>query len=374
MIVAVNTRSPAGDFSEDVDEFVFETFSWLAKKHPQHQFIYFFDGPFDEKLITSKNISAVVVGPVAKSTLLWPYWYNYKIPAVLRKHKADVFFSADGICSLRTKTPQCLLIPGAAFLALPQLVAKDHLRFYKKFTPKFLTKAAAVATLSASAKATLVRHYKIDPEKTEVIVAAPAEIYQSVSHEQRESIKEKYAGGKEYFLFTGRLSERNNLLNLLKAFSFFKKRQKSNMQLVIATNGIETGSSFTKSLATFKFRDEVKLLTGLFPVELAAITAAAYAFVYPVLYEDIALKPLEAMQCEVPVITSDTGAIAERCGGAALYVNPDDYNDIAEKMMLLFKDEVRRRELIGAGKLQVQQHDRAQTAAQLWSILLKTIK
>ncbi len=374
MIIAVNTRCPAGDLSEDIDEFIFANFSWLAKKYPQHQFIYIFDSPFDEKLITSKNISGVVVGPVATGPWLWQYWYNYKIPAVLRKHKADVFFSADGICSLRTKVPQCLLVPGAGFLQQPQLVPKDHLRFYKRFTPKFLAKAAVVATLSASARDALAKQYKIEPQKIAIINSTPGEIYQPTSHEQKEIVKEKYAGGKEYFLFTGRLTERNNLLNLLKAFSFFKKRQKSNMQLLIATSSTETDNGITKSLATFKFREEVKLLTQLSYSELAEITASAYAFVYPILYDDLVIKPLEAMQCEVPVIAGNTDSIAERCGEAALYVNPTDFNDIAERMILLFKDEARLSELTRAGKLQVQQCSRAQTASQLWQILLQAIK
>ena len=63
--------------------------------------------------------------------------------------------------------------------------------------------------------------------------------------EEKELIKEKYADGKAYFLFSGDINQRSNLINLLKAFSFFKKRQKSNMLLLIAGNADE---AFKKEL------------------------------------------------------------------------------------------------------------------------------
>ena len=63
-------------------------------------------------------------------------------------------------------------------------------------------------------------------------------------------------------------------------------------------------NNFKKELKTYKFRNEVKLLENLAKEDLAKITAAAYAMVYPVLYDDLALPPLQAMQCEVPVVSS----------------------------------------------------------------------
>lgn len=372
MIIAVNTRCLASDPSDGISSFVSECFSRLAKKYPQHQFIYVFDRAFNEKLITSKNITAVVTGPEANTPLLWQYWYNYKLPAVLRKNKADIFFSADGICSLRSKIPQCLLVPYTGFLEQPLLPAKSHLRFYKRFTPKFLAKAKMVITPSAFSKEALIKQYKTDEQKIDVVYNAISETYHPITFGQKELIKEKYAEGKEYFLFAGRLAPQNNLVNLLKAFSFFKKRQKSNMQLLIAASGND--EVFNTALRTFKFRNEVKLLTDLSSAALTDITAAAYAFVSPVFIEGFALSPLEAMRCEVPVVCSNTGTLTELCGDAALYVNPADFNDIAEKMMLLFKDENKRRELIKAGRVWSGQYSWDKSAGLLWQSLSRAIK
>ena len=146
------------------------------------------------------------------------------------------------------------------------------------------------------------------------------------------------------------------------------------MQLLLA--GALTGDhkKFTVELATFKYRNEVKILTGLAPTELAGIMAAAYAFVYPVLSQNFAAQLPEAMQCEVPVICSKNPGLTEICGEAALYADANNFNDMAEKMMLVFKDEDKRRELIKAGSGQLKRYDWDKTAAELWQLITGAIQ
>ncbi len=366
MIIAVNTRYFPGEDPDGRGDFIFECFSRLASTYPQHRFIYIFDRPFDKKLITSKNIIPVVTGPKATTPLRWQYWYNYKVPAVLRKYDANVFVSMDGICSLRTKTPQCLLAHDPIFLQIPGFMAKSHLRFHKKFMPRFLEKAKSILTLSPSSKVAVIDAYKVDPAKIDVVYKSADTIFCPIGQQEKERTKSKYSGGKEYFLFSGPVRPASNLLNLLKAFSFFKKRQKSNMQLVIAAGYGADDAQFLNDLKNFKFKNEVALLGDLSKNELSKITAAAYGFVYPVLIEDLSAPCLEAMQCEVPVITSSAAGQQGIYGDAAIYVRPDNFRDIAEKMMTLFKDEKKRSELISKGKTWARQYDWHKTTDQLW--------
>ena len=368
MTIAVNTRLPGKEQPEGFGDFIYACMNRLTQKYPQHNFIYLFDKPFNNNLIFTKNVTTVVAGPEAKNVLLIKYRYNYKIPTLLKKYKADVFVSLDGICSLRTKIPQCLLVQDLSFLQ--QWVKKPQPGFYKKFTPEFLAKAKNIVTVSAYAKTKIFDQYKITEGKIDVVYYGTDEIFKPITPDEKEVIREKYTDGKEYFLFSGHIDIRSNLINLLKAFSFFKKRQKSNMLLLIAG---KPGESFTKALKTFKFRNEVIVLNNLSKADLAKITAAAYAMIYPVLYADIAMPPLQAMQCEVPVITSNTGALPSLCGKAALYVNPLDFNDIAESMMLVFKDENKAKDIVKAGKIQAQLYQWDKTADLLWQAILKCV-
>lgn len=361
MIIAVNTRLKKEDQPEGYQSFLFEILNRLTQTNPQHNFIFIFDKAYDEKFSFAGNVKPMVAGPQTNNNLRLQYWLHYKIPAVLRKHKATVFVSMDGTCSLRTKVPQCVLLTDLSFLQQPQLIKKSQARFYKKNTPAFLAKAKSIATVSQFCKSVIVNQYKINEADVAVINAGVDEFFKPIAWEAKEIIKEKYTEGKAYFLFSGNINQRSNLINLLKAFSFFKKRQKSNMMLLIAGQANET---FKKELNTYKFKTDVLLLEDIQTTALAAITAAAYAMVYPVLYTDFALAPLQAMQCGVPVVASNTGALPAICGDAALYCNPNNFKDIAEQMMLVFKDEDRAGALVKAGNALVKQYQ-WQSAADL---------
>lgn len=366
MIIAVDTRFFAAGRNDAGGNFYEDQIIPFAKKNQSHHFLFIADKPFDAQRTFPKNVTPLTTGPEIKNSLLMQYWFNYRLPSLLRKHKADVFVAMEGICSLRTKIPQCLVIPDTAFISAPAYFTSLNARFYKKNIPAFMNKAAAVAVLSEFSKTVLSGHYKVGGDKIEVIHDPIHESFTPVDQEEKEAVREMYSDGKEYFLCAAGSNPRSNMLNMLKAFSFFKRRQKSNMLLLITG---DPGDALKNDLKTYKFRNEVKLLTDLTAEELAKITATAYAVVYPVLYEDSGLVPLRAMQCRVPVITSNIGTLPSLCGEAALYANPDNFEDIAQKMMLVFKDEDTARKMVKAGIERVAHFQRNRS---LLSLIKKT--
>lgn len=364
MIIAVNTGFTGDGLPGD--DYSFECLSRLAEKYPRHQFIYIFNEPHNRYSSFGKNITEVIAGPKVKNSLLIQYWLNYKLPSLLKKYKADVLLNMNGMCSLRTKVPQCLFVQDLSFLKSPLHLSKTQAGFLKKFTPRFLAKAKTVVTVSGYSRSVIIDQYKITGDKADVVYGGINEIYKPLTQHEKEIIKEKYTGGKEYFISHAD----HNLVNLLKAFSFFKKRQKSNMMLLMTG---KTYGSFKEELKTFKFRNEVLLLEDLPAEELAKITASAYTNVHPVLYDELAIHPLRAMQCEVPVVCSNTGALPELCGPASLFFNPGNFEDMAEKMMLVFKDEDKAKELVKAGKIQAGLYDWDKTAGLLWRSIQKAV-
>ncbi len=368
MTIAVNCRLKENEQPEGYEAFMFGMLQHLAAHYPQHQFVFIFDKAFSDNIQFAKNVVPVVAGPETTNNLRLQYWLNYKIPVILRRHKADVFVSLEGICSMRTKKPQCVLVSDLGFLQSSAPAKKINSRFYKKYTSAFLTKATSIAAVSAFTKSTLIAQYNLNEDDVTLIVPGVDDIFKPIDWQEKEIVKEKYSDGKAYFLYSGNVNKQNNLINLLKAFSFFKRRQKSNMTLLLAGN---TDEAFKNELKSYKYRDDVKLMQNLSAEALAKITAAAYAAVYPVLYADFAVAPMQAMQCGVPVVTSNTGALSSICGYAALYANPDDFNDIAEKMMLVFKDEAKANELIEAGKIQSQRYNWQNSTQMLMELIDK---
>ncbi len=371
MRIAVNTRFLLEDYLEGYGNFLYETFSRITKSYPEHEFIFIFDRPYHQRFLFGKNVIPVVAGPPARHPLLWKWWYDVKVPAVLRTYKADVFVSCDGFCSLRTKVPQCLVVHDLAFLHHPAHIKKTHLLFYKKYTPAFLGKAKAIATVSEFSRRDIMSRYKITSGNIDVVYNGVKEVYRPVTGEVRESVKLKYTGGREYFVYAGAIHPRKNLVNLLKAFSVFKKRQQSNMKLLLAGRLAWKYESFVENLKSYKYRNDVVMTGYVEEQELSKIIGSAYAMVYPSLLEGFGVPVLEAMKCDVPVLTSAGSAMQEITKDAALYADPESYTGIADKMMLLYKDENRRKELILAGRQIAAQYTWQKTAELLWQSIEK---
>lgn len=373
MRIAVNTRFLLKDYLEGYGYFLHETFRRITEKYPEHEFIFLFDRPFDTRFVFQKNVTPVVAGPAARHPLLWKFWYDVKVPSLLKKYKADVFVSCDGFCSLTTSLPQCLIVHDLAFLHYPEAVKKSHLLFYKKYTPKFLNKAKSVVTVSDFSKNDIILHYGMISKQVDVVYSAAKEIFHPLTDAEKQEVKNKYTDGKEYFVYTGSIHPRKNLVNLLKAFSVFKKRQQSGMKLVLAGRLAWKYEIFINNLKSYKYRDDV-VVTGYLPeAELVGITGAAYAMVYTSLFEGFGVPVLEAMKCQVPVITSAGSAMQEMSKDAALYADANSYTDIADKMMLLYKDENLRNELIGKSKTITGEYSWERTAALLWKAIQKAV-
>ena len=373
MRIAVNTRFLQKNTLEGYGYFLLETFSRLTNWYPEHEFIFIFDRSYDKQYVFGPNVTPVIAGPLAKHPILWKWWYDIKIPGLLKKYRADVFVSCDGFCSLSTKVPQCLVLHDLAYLHFPSFFKKTELLFYRKQTPKFLNIAKSIATVSEFSKKDIVSHFKIEEKKISIVFSAAKEIFKPQSVEEKEATRKKFTDGKEYFLYAGAIHPRKNLINLLKAFSIFKKRQQSNMKLVLAGRLARKYDSFPDKMKSYKYRNDVVLIGYLEEAEMVKIMGAAYALVYPSLLEGFGVPVLEAMQCHVPVITSVNSSMQEIAGEAALYADPANHEDIAEKMMRIYKDEKLRDELISCGNKVVSRYSWDKTAELLWQAILRAV-
>jgi glycosyltransferase involved in cell wall biosynthesis len=372
MTIAVNACILPGSFADSGGHFIITGFTALAAQFPEHQFIFITDKTAAFTFPAAKNCSVIVTGPEVKTPLRLRYWLNYKLPVILLQHKADVFVSA-AVCVMRTKIAQCLLINNLPFAKNQHELPKNWSRFLQNNTAKFIQKANVIAASTNFLQEQLISRYAAKSESVVLLYKNAHPLFCPLEWQQKEAVKAQYADGKEYFLYSGNISTSQNLINLLKAFSFFKKRQKSNMQLIFASTGI-CEETFSKSLSLYKYKTDIQLLEQISMEALTALTAAAYAVVYPGTEESFCTAAVEAMQSAVPVIASNTGSLQEICGDAALYFNAADFNDIADKMMLIFKDEDKRNELIAKGLDQAKTFSRQNSCAQLWQAVLHAIK
>ncbi len=371
MRIAVNTRFGWLERLEGYGYFTEQVFLRLAEQHSEHAFLFIFDRPVDPVLSWPSNVKICVVGPPARHPLLWRLWYNWRIPGVLSRFKADVFVSPDGIASLCTRVPQCLVVHDLAFLHDRDWFSASIRRYYRVHLPKFLKTVKTIATVSEKSRAELIDRYQIAPDRIDVVYSAAKSAFRILSEQERADIKLRFTEGKEYFLYTGAIHPRKNLIGLLKAFSLFKKRQQNGFKLVLAGRMAWQSGRFEALLSTYKYRNDV-VLTGYVDLEtLVGLTGSAYALVYPSFYEGFGVPVLESMQAGVPVITSSDTSMEEIAGSAALYADPKDPASIAEQMNRLYIDEALRRRQIEAGKPVAARFQWSATAERVWDCMLK---
>jgi glycosyltransferase involved in cell wall biosynthesis len=146
------------------------------------------------------------------------------------------------------------------------------------------------------------------------------------------------------------------------------------MKLVISGRLAWKYGKFLEDLKTYKFRNDVVLTGYVEENELVKIVGSAYALVYPSFFEGFGVPVLEAIHCDVPVITSVNSPMQEIAGDAALFVDPSNYADIADKMMRIYKDESLRNDFIKKGQLIIPRFSWDRTAELLWQSILKAVE
>jgi glycosyltransferase involved in cell wall biosynthesis len=85
------------------------------------------------------------------------------------------------------------------------------------------------------------------------------------------------------------------------------------------------------------------VLTGTLSVtDMRLLYSHAAVFVFASLYEGFGMPVLEAMACGAPVITSNTTALPEVAGDAAVLVNPEDPEELADAIIRVLEDSALR--------------------------------
>lgn len=372
MTIAVNAIFFQDDFLEGYGQYAVSIFELLVRSHTEHEFVFIYDRPHQKEWITGSNVRSVTIAPAARHVPAFLYWYNISAALAVKKCKADIWIQPYGFCSLVSGIPQLLVIHDLAFKHVPQSIAWHQRFFYQTFTPFFLKKAKRTITVSEFSKQDILQFYPNKAKSLEVVSGAARAGFRPISWEEKEQVKEAYTDGYEYFICVGGISPRKNMLNILKAFSLFKKWHKSNMRLVFAGRLAWQYQYFMEKLKTYKYRNDV-VLTGYVTDEiLARLTASSYAAIYVSHFEGFGLPILEAMQSGVPVITANNSSMPEVGGDAALYAEADQPDTIAAHMQTLYKNEQIREKMIQKGLERAKQYSWEKGANLFWQEILAT--
>jgi len=371
MRIAVNTRLLIKDKLDGIGWFTYETLKRICSLHPEHDFIFLFDRPWDPEFIFEINVYPVVIGPPARHPFLWFIWFEFSVPRALKKHKADLFLSPDGYLSLRTRVPSISIIHDINFFHRPKDLPLLSRWYYNYFFPKFAGKARRIGTVSEFSKKDIVKSYGISPGKIDVMHNGANEIYKPGNNLEQRHCWDLISGSKPYFIFIGTIHPRKNLSNLLLAFDLFRKASAKEFKLVIVGAKFFLNSDLEKIYDKMQFRNDVIFAGRLGPIELASTLASAEALTFVPHFEGFGIPVIEAMYCDIPVIASNVTSLPEVAGDAALFVDPNDIEDIALAMKRIVFEPGLKEELIEKGRIQRTKYSWDKTAEKLWEMIEK---
>ncbi|MBN1414449.1 MAG: glycosyltransferase family 4 protein [Bacteroidales bacterium] len=374
MVIAVNTRLLLKDKLEGIGRFACETLRIITRQHSEHRFVFIFDRKYDPHFIFSHNILPVVTYPQARHPLLWYAFFEWGVPPVLKKHKADLFLSPDGWLSLRSRTRSMAVIHDLNFFHFPEFIPRYVMQYYTFYFPKFIHKADRIATVSEYTRNDITSRFNYDPSKIDVVYNGANSIFKPVSEEEKNATREKFSRGCPYFVFTGLIHPRKNLTNLFRAFKQFKQSIESNVNLLIVGSRKWWTDDMQKAYENSAFRDEMIFTGRVNDEDLHMIMASALALVYPSYFEGFGIPILEAMYCDTPIITSETSSMPEVGGNAVLYVNPQSVESIQNAMLSIYRDAKLRNKLIEKSRIQREKYTWEKTADKLWTGIEKCMQ
>ena len=374
MKIAVNCWVLRNKKIDGIGNFTIETLKILIADHPEIEFQILCDKNFTEDYFDYPNAKKFHIFPPYRHPLLYLFYMEIVVGYFLKKHKPDLFLSMEGFLCLNTNCKQLPIIYDLNFEHQPQDLPFRNRIYFRTFYPRFARKANIIATISEYSKNDIAETYKIALNKIDNVSCGVKENFYPLNDELKQITRIKYSEGKEYFFFIGSMHPRKNIVRLLQAFEVFKKRTDASLKLVLAGNIFWGDETVQSAISIMTAKDDIVFTGRVSDDELVQLLGSAFALTFVPTFEGFGLPIVEGFQSEVPVICSNTTSMPEVAGNAALLVDPLNVGDIAEKMILLWRNQILKIELIEKGRLQKNLFTWKRTSELLYDSIKKCIK
>ncbi len=217
------------------------------------------------------------------------------------------------------------------------------------FLKGILKKADLILTNSDNTSRDTIAYFPGAANKIKRIYLGKEDLFKpAYNPETQESHQLK----KPYYLYTGTIEPRKNLMVLLKAFELFKTSVKASVKLRIVGKKGWKSQPVIEALNKHAFREDIEVSGYVEREELPVLYSNALALVYPSTYEGFGLPVLEAMSCGTPCIISRSSSLPEVGGDAARYFDPSNSDELNSIMMEVFKNKNLRKTMSEASLVQ----------------------
>lgn len=277
------------------------------------------------------------------------FWEQGYLPKVLKTN--DILLNFANTAPLWNLKKQGVMIHDLAFLRHPQWFSKAFSLYYRMIIPYIVKKSAFIMTVSEFSKQEILSFFNIPEQKIIVLPLWLNNIFQ-------EEISQPLVINRESFILSvASLDPRKNYSTLLHNFSGLNNSSIS----LYAVGGNSKIFAEDPELNRYRQKSNISFLGRCNDLELKAFYQKAMFYCSLSLYEGFGLPLIEAMACGCPLLLSDIPAYRETAGDAAIFVDPNNPEEIQEKMNLLINDSQLRKELSQRGKKRVRDFRKEQS-------------
>lgn len=299
---------------------------------------------------------------------------NYNI---LKKYKLDLIIS-----------PTISRIP--IYINKPYIVTIHDLQH--KYYPNFFTlkerlqrnyfyKTTAVNALlvvceSQAVKRDIIKFLGIPSNKIRVIPSPPPTyiVNLKIINYYLEEVKSKYLLPEKFLFYPAHFWYHKNHLNLIRAINVIRKKYKEAISLVfvgLKKNNFKTTMNEIKNLG---LEGQVRYLGYVQEEDIRYLYKLSTALVMPTFFESVSMPIWEAFYLGVPVICSNVCALPKQVGDAGLLFDPNNIEDMAEKIYKIWINENLRESIIKKGHKRVQELTLENYAKQWEKIIDETLR
>lgn len=311
-----------------------------------------------------KNVS--VATPQGLYRLVPSIWRTWGLSFSRHARKLNIFhgLSQELPFNLPSKVRKVVTVHDLIFYRYPQFYHAADVSIYKAKVKSACKRADKIIAISRQTAQDITEFLNVDPSKIEVVYQGchpnfrrnipPAEIAQ---------IRKKYHLPQNFVLNVGTIEERKNLLTLIEAVQLLSPDLK--IPLVVIGRPTEYHQRVISRAQELGVLNEIIFLTEASFVDFPALYRAATVFVYPSLFEGFGIPLVEAIESNVPVITSTGSCFAEAAGPFARYVDPSDASALASELQLVLSDKTLREKMVKESKNYIQKFEAEKIATAL---------
>ncbi len=346
----------------------------LVSHQLDHEIVVFLDrDPATLGLPTSAGIKFIT-----RPTYNLLVWEHIQLPFLAQRHEVHCLLTlADRVGALTSmpvvmylfETPDHRLCMNSRLGSNLYQGMSDAIT--RRLFPRSLKQAVRIVAASQATRLDLLAHYRVPESKIEVLHAAAEEIFKpSTDQTYLQLVRGRLGMSDGYVLHFSTGDPRDNSIVALKAFAH--ARLPASKKLALA-GGSQTFEVLAGVIDELGIREKVIPISFLPDHELVELYQAADAYLDPSLYEGFGLQAVEAMACGVPVICSNTTALPEVVGDAALLYAPFDVAGFAKGIESVMNNSDQAETMRTHGLSQARQFSWDRTVARLLHICSEVV-